>query len=60
MTVLPRQNRHCGNSSFIGLEEAAASICWYESELVPGLLQTDGYARAGTPVLPPSGKAALT
>jgi transcriptional regulator with XRE-family HTH domain len=31
---------------YIGLEEAAASISWYESELVPGLLQTDGYARA--------------
>ncbi|MDF4254104.1 MULTISPECIES: helix-turn-helix domain-containing protein [unclassified Streptomyces] len=30
---------------FIGLEEAAARIDWYESELVPGLLQTDDYAR---------------
>ncbi|MFF3764042.1 Scr1 family TA system antitoxin-like transcriptional regulator [Streptomyces sp. NPDC001922] len=30
---------------YIGLEEAAASLASYESELVPGLLQTDGYAR---------------
>jgi hypothetical protein len=27
-------------------QEAAASIAWYELELVPGLLQTEGYARA--------------
>ena|SRR5487761_1081731 len=30
---------------YIGLEEAASQISWYESELVPGLFQTDGYAR---------------
>lgn len=30
---------------FIGLEEAAAQIDWYEAELVPGLLQTEDYAR---------------
>lgn len=30
---------------YIGLEEAAASLCWYESELVPGLFQTEDYAR---------------
>jgi transcriptional regulator with XRE-family HTH domain len=35
-----------GFDVYIGLEEAAASISWYESELVPGLLQTEGYARA--------------
>jgi transcriptional regulator with XRE-family HTH domain len=35
-----------GFDVYIGLEEAAASIAWYESELVPGLLQTEGYARA--------------
>jgi hypothetical protein len=29
---------------YIGLEEAASQLAWYESELVPGLLQTDGYA----------------
>ncbi len=30
---------------YIGLEEAASHISWYESELVPGLLQTEDYAR---------------
>lgn len=34
-----------GFDVYIGLEEAAASISWYESELVPGLLQTGDYAR---------------
>jgi transcriptional regulator with XRE-family HTH domain len=31
---------------YLGLEEAASQLAWYEPELVPGLLQTDGYARA--------------
>ena len=35
-----------GFDVYIGLEEAAESISWYESELVPGLLQTYDYARA--------------
>lgn len=30
---------------YIGLEEAASELAWYESELVPGLLQTEDYAR---------------
>ncbi|MDT0443859.1 helix-turn-helix domain-containing protein [Streptomyces johnsoniae] len=30
---------------FIGLEEAASEIDWYESDLVPGLFQTADYAR---------------
>lgn len=30
---------------YIGLEESASSLQWYESELVPGLLQTEDYAR---------------
>src|SRR5580700_914192 len=34
-----------GFDIYIGLEEAAASIDWYESDLVPGLLQTEEYAR---------------
>ncbi|MGH4002130.1 MAG: helix-turn-helix domain-containing protein [Pseudonocardiaceae bacterium] len=31
---------------YVGLEEAASSISWYESELIPGLLQIEDYARA--------------
>jgi hypothetical protein len=31
---------------YIGLEAAANRISWYESDLVPGLFQTEGYARA--------------
>ncbi|MFE4666087.1 helix-turn-helix domain-containing protein [Streptomyces sp. NPDC056716] len=34
-----------GFDLFIGLEEAASRIDWYESELIPGLLQTEEYAR---------------
>jgi len=34
-----------GFDVYIGLEEAAARFQWYESELVPGLLQTEDYAR---------------
>ncbi|HEU0086263.1 MAG TPA: helix-turn-helix transcriptional regulator [Pseudonocardiaceae bacterium] len=30
---------------YIGLEEAASHLAWYEAELVPGLLQTEDYAR---------------
>ncbi|MFJ5103691.1 helix-turn-helix domain-containing protein [Streptomyces sp. NPDC088554] len=30
---------------FIGLEEAASDINWYENELIPGLLQIEDYAR---------------
>ena len=30
---------------YLGLEEAASRLQWYDSELVPGLLQTAGYAR---------------
>jgi transcriptional regulator with XRE-family HTH domain len=35
-----------GFAVFIGLEEAAAELDCYESELIPGLLQTKEYARA--------------
>jgi transcriptional regulator with XRE-family HTH domain len=35
-----------GFDVYIGLEEAASQFSWYESELVPGLLQTEDYARA--------------
>jgi transcriptional regulator with XRE-family HTH domain len=31
---------------FIGLEEAASQIDWYETDLVPGLFQTEDYVRA--------------
>jgi transcriptional regulator with XRE-family HTH domain len=34
-----------GFDVYIGLEEAASQLGWYESELVPGLLQTEEYAR---------------
>jgi hypothetical protein len=30
---------------YIGLEEAASDLAWYESDLVPGLLQAEDYAR---------------
>jgi hypothetical protein len=30
---------------YIGLEESAASLAWYEPELIPGLLQTPDYTR---------------
>jgi hypothetical protein len=30
---------------FVGLEEAASQIDWYEVDLVPGLFQTEDYAR---------------
>lgn len=35
-----------GFDVYIGLEEAASQIAWYESELVTGLFQTEDYARA--------------
>lgn len=31
---------------YIGLESASERLRWYEAELVPGLLQTEAYARA--------------
>ncbi|HUK67600.1 MAG TPA: helix-turn-helix transcriptional regulator [Streptosporangiaceae bacterium] len=34
--------------AYVGLEEAAASVRTYEVQFVPGLLQTEGYARAVT------------
>lgn len=33
-----------GFDVYIGLEEAASTFSWYESELVPGILQTERYA----------------
>lgn len=35
-----------GFEVYIGLEEAARALATYENELVPGLLQTEAYARA--------------
>ena len=35
-----------GFDIYLGLEEAANRLRWYETELVPGLLQTADYARA--------------
>jgi transcriptional regulator with XRE-family HTH domain len=37
-----------GFDVYVGLEEAAASLYWYESDVVPGLLQTEDYAREVT------------
>lgn len=37
-----------GFDVYVGLEEAATGLSSYESDVVPGLLQTDGYARAIT------------
>ncbi|HEX4099688.1 MAG TPA: helix-turn-helix transcriptional regulator [Pseudonocardiaceae bacterium] len=34
-----------GFDVYIGLEEAASRFSWYESELVPGMFQTEDYAR---------------
>ncbi len=34
-----------GFDLYLGLEAAASRLSWYESELVPGLLQTSGYTR---------------
>jgi transcriptional regulator with XRE-family HTH domain len=35
-----------GFDVYLGLEEAASQIASYQADLVPGLLQTEGYARA--------------
>ncbi|MER6914645.1 helix-turn-helix transcriptional regulator [Streptomyces sp. NPDC000594] len=37
-----------GFDVYVGLEEAATGLSSYESDVVPGLLQIDGYARAIT------------
>ena len=34
-----------GSGVYIVLEEAASQLKWYESEVVPGLLQAGAYAR---------------
>jgi hypothetical protein len=34
-----------GSGVYIGPEEAASQLTWYESEVVPGLLQAGAYAR---------------
>lgn len=34
-----------GFDVYIGLEEAASQLAWYEQDLVPDILQTQGYAR---------------
>ncbi|MBI0297584.1 helix-turn-helix domain-containing protein [Streptomyces sp. PRKS01-29] len=33
-----------GFDLYIGLEEAASSLSWYEADLIPGLIQTEAYA----------------
>lgn len=44
--------------SYVDLEEAAAAIKQYESALIPGLLQTPGYARATAEALVPDASQA--
>ncbi|MFI6525234.1 helix-turn-helix domain-containing protein [Streptomyces uncialis] len=39
-----------GFDVYVGLEEAAVTVSTYESDIVPGLLQTDGYIREITRV----------
>jgi DNA-binding XRE family transcriptional regulator len=41
-----RQTLKPGFDSYIGLEAAAAAVRTYASQIVPGLLQTEAYARA--------------
>ena len=41
-----RQSLKPGFDSYIGLEAAASIVRTYEAQTVPGLLQTEGYARA--------------
>jgi transcriptional regulator with XRE-family HTH domain len=33
-------------ATYVGLEQAAVTLCYYQSTIVPGLLQTERYARA--------------
>ncbi|HWM37851.1 MAG TPA: helix-turn-helix transcriptional regulator [Streptomyces sp.] len=33
-------------AEFVDRESEAIALCWYENQVVPGLLQTEGYARA--------------
>lgn len=33
-------------ATYVGFEQAATTLCYYQSTIVPGLLQTVGYARA--------------
>jgi transcriptional regulator with XRE-family HTH domain len=33
-------------ATYVGLEQAATALCYYQSSIVPGLLQTVAYARA--------------
>ncbi len=44
---LPERNKYpAWAQPFIDLEQEAVAISWYESAVVPGLLQTENYARA--------------
>jgi hypothetical protein len=33
-------------ATYVGLEQAATTLCYYQSSIVPGLLQTEAYSRA--------------
>lgn len=37
---------------YVDLEAAASEVCWYQSEIMPGILQTEDYIRAMGPADP--------
>jgi transcriptional regulator with XRE-family HTH domain len=40
------QSHDLDYATYVGLEQAATTLCYYQSAIAPGLLQTAGYARA--------------
>jgi len=40
------QSRELDFATYVGLEQAAITLTYYQSSIVPGLLQTEGYAQA--------------
>lgn len=48
------------SSAYVGLEAEAVRVRTYEQQLVPGLLQTEGYARATMRTLPGRGEEEIS